>query len=232
MSTIKANNIKNSAKIVFGSIAASLVLATSSIGIANAHNGVDHSKVEYRVGLQTPAMGNLYAAMQKLWAEHMEWTYAAVTAYVSNPDAYEATASRLIQNQEDIGNAIKPFYGEDAGNALAKLLKEHIAAAVDVVVHAKDGNKQALDAAIVVAYDNAQEIADFLSSANDSWEQDAVRSMMKGHIDSTLVYATSIIQGNYAHGIESYGLAADHMLEMADALSAGLIAAFPDKFTN
>jgi hypothetical protein len=39
----------------------------------------------------------------------------------SNPDL-EATEGRLLRNQVDLGNAIKPFYGQAAGNQLTKLL--------------------------------------------------------------------------------------------------------------
>jgi hypothetical protein len=41
------------------------------------------------------------------------------------PDREEV---REMSNQVDIGNAIKPFHGDDAGNKLSALLKEHILA--------------------------------------------------------------------------------------------------------
>jgi hypothetical protein len=34
--------------------------------------------------------------------------------------------ARLLHNQEDLGNIIKPYYGEEAGTKLTALLKEHI----------------------------------------------------------------------------------------------------------
>src|SRR5262245_60522560 len=69
----------------------------------------------------------LRADMRKLWEEHIQWTRNyIISAAASLPDVQPVT-DRLMRNQTDIGNAVKPFYGDDAGNQLTGLLRGHIA---------------------------------------------------------------------------------------------------------
>ncbi|MGB6056630.1 MAG: hypothetical protein WBF71_00090 [Microthrixaceae bacterium] len=202
-----------------------------SVGLLAACDSTPQMMDHSQMGNRTPSQVVLYKDMQTLWQQHMEWTYAAVAALATDAPNVAETADRLMKNQEDIGNAVKPFYGEDAGNALTVLLKAHISGAVDILVAAKEGDGAAQDAAVTAEYANAKEIGDFLSAANPSnWSQASMEEMMKGHIDQTLVYATDLLSGRYADAIDNYGLAEAHMVEMGDMLSAGIIAQFPTRF--
>ncbi len=201
-----------------------------SMTFSQMHSDSNNNAVSKAENTFNSSTLKLRTDMRFLWSQHMEWTYAAVTAFYTTSRNYDATAARLLQNQVDIGNAIKPYYSEEAGNALTKLLKEHILSVVEVMTEAKHGDQDKLNVAIGESYKNAQEIGDFLASANKYWPKDFVRDMLKTHIDQTLVYATAIQHDDFASGINSYGEAELHMMILADALSNGIIEAFPDKF--
>ncbi|CAH9018688.1 hypothetical protein [Candidatus Nitrosacidococcus sp. I8] len=112
---------------------------------------------------------DLNFAMHTLWQQHMEWTNAAVAAFNSNPPAVTAIANRLIQNQVDIGNFMKPYYGESNGNNLTDLLKQHISDVVAIMTAAQAGDATTLNQAESDTFANAQDIADFLASLNPNW---------------------------------------------------------------
>jgi hypothetical protein len=109
----------------------------------------------------------------------------------------DATAARLLQNQVDIGDAIKPFYGDAAGEQLTALLHDHITIAVEILQAAKAGDTDAFNDANARWYANANDIADFLSAANPKfWPRDMMRADMKTHLDQTLAEAAHELAGD------------------------------------
>lgn len=181
--------------------------------------------------LSSPEYVALNGAMRKLWSDHMQWTYATVDAYFNNPDGLQAQLDRLLQNQTDIGNAIKPYYGDAAGDTLTSLLNQHINLAVPVLEAAKNGDNTALSAASANWYANAKEIADFLSAANPSnWPQHDMEHSMEHHIETTTTYAVDLLGKDYTNAVIHFDEAHNHMMETADLLAKGIALQFPDKF--
>ena len=188
------------------------------------------------VGLVIPApthKSDFHDAMRKLWEDHVTWTRLyIVSAAAGLPDA-QPTAQRLLQNQTDIGNAIKPFYCDAAGERLTALLKQHILIAADLVTAAKAGNTSGVQTASAKWNTNADEIADFLSGANPKqWPRATMRSTMRHHLDLTLREAQARLKGDWAADIAAYDAVHLHILGMADVLSAGIIKQFPKKFVQ
>jgi len=173
----------------------------------------------------------LTLAMNKLWEDHVTWTRIYIMSVTSGlPDANTA-AGRLLQNQVDIGNAIKSFYGDPAGEQLASLLKDHILTAADILAAAKSGDTAKFDDANKRWYDNADQIAGFLSAANSgNWPLSDMQSMMKTHLDLTLEEATARLNGKWAGDVTAYDKVHDEILQMAGMLTKGIVTQFPDKF--
>ncbi len=176
------------------------------------------------------ARAELQSAMRKLWEDHITWTRLYIVSAVAGlPDA-GATAQRLLQNQADIGNAIKPFYGEAAGAQLTALLRQHILIAADLITAAKGNHTAGVQEASARWYANADSIAAFLSGANASnWPLEVIRSNMHHHLDLTLEEAQARLKGDWAADIAAYDAIHAHILQLADVLSAGIIAQFPDR---
>jgi len=173
----------------------------------------------------------LRMTMRKLWEDHITYTSFYITSALAGSDEAGKVAERLLKNQEDLGNAIKPIYGDAAGNKLTALLKDHILIAVDLVKAAKEGNKGATEAADKKWYKNGEDIAEFLSSANPkNWPKKALTEMMSAHLAITKDAVVAKLNKDYAAAIVAYDKGHDHILMMADALANGIVMQFPEKF--
>jgi hypothetical protein len=171
------------------------------------------------------------ADMRKLWEDHITWTRLAIVSIAGDLPDQGPTVGRLLQNQTDIGNAIKPFYGDAAGNQLTALLDEHINIAAEILVDAKAGDTAAENDAAARWYANANDIAAFLHSANpQQWPLADLQQMMKDHLDLTLAEAVARLSGDYPADVAAYDAVHAEILHMSDTLSLGIIDQFPKQF--
>jgi hypothetical protein len=212
--------------LALGGVAA-VILVLAFAGARGAHAAGDHGHGAAQAVKRTA----FHDAMRKLWEDHVTWTRLTIVSFAHDLPDLSANQARLLRNQADIGNAIKPYYGRAAGNELTALLEEHIAGAVALLQAAKAGDQGAIDQRTAEWYANGNEVADFLHQANPrNWPRRTLRRMMRAHLDQTLREAVHRLQGDYEADIRDYEEIHHHILEMADTLSAGIIKQFPRRF--
>jgi hypothetical protein len=199
-------------------------------GLTATHQGPDHRHGHPHGGLNARELV-FHDQMRKLWEDHITWTRLAIVTFADGSAGFDATAARLLQNQTDIGDAIKPFYGEAAGDQLTALLHDHITIAVELLQAAKAGDTAGFEDAKTRWYANANDIADFLAAANPRfWPRFVIRELMRVHLDQTLAEAQDELTGQYAASVNDYEAIHAHILHMADLLSFGILKTFPWKF--
>jgi hypothetical protein len=209
-------------------VAATLALVVSG---TQAESGHHHPHGAAAVRIHNHRQLAFHDAMRKLWDDHITWTRLAIVSFAGDLPDLPATEARLLRNQTDIGNAVKPYYGAAAGNRLTALLKEHILGAVALLQSAKAGDPAQIAEAKDAWYANGRQVADFLHSANPRhWPKREMREMMRTHLDQTLQEAVDRLGGRYEADIRDYERIHRHILEMADTLSAGIIRQFPRRF--
>ncbi|HEY1297501.1 MAG TPA: glycosyltransferase [Chloroflexota bacterium] len=170
-------------------------------------------------------------AMGKYCEDHITWTRLYIIAALSDSPDLPETTQRLLQNQVDIGNAIRPFYGDAAADRLTALLREHILIAADVVASAKANDPAGLDANMQRWQANADEIGDFLGAANPrQWPPATMKSMMRQHLDLTTQEVVARLHHDWSGDIAAYDRVHLHILVLADVLTNGIEAQFPAAF--
>ncbi|HKW24072.1 MAG TPA: hypothetical protein VJO13_22045 [Ktedonobacterales bacterium] len=178
------------------------------------------------------AQCNLRTALRKLWADHAIWTRQYIVAFASDgPDA-GAAATRLLKNQEHIGNAIVPFYGEVAGARLTDLLKQHILIAVDLLTAAKAGDDAEFQRQDQRWSQNAEEIATFLSGANPNWPKNDVVDLLSVHLKLTKDEAVARLTGKWDDDVTAFDDIFTEIMTVSDTLADGIVKQFPDRFVT
>ena len=181
--------------------------------------GITKSQIEFR------------DAMDRLWIDHVAWTRNVILNIMDGLPGTDDALKRLLKNQEDIGNAIKPYYGDAAGTKLTGLLRTHIVQAGELLKAAKTDDKDKFNKINDDWKKNADSIAVFLSSANPTnWPESEMKKMMQDHLSLTIDEATARLKKDYAGDVKAYDKVVDEILMMSNMLSEGIVKQYPDKF--
>ena len=212
-----------------------LFSALAALALSSGHDAAAHGTAANETAHASETISKkefaLRQDMRKLWEDHVTWTRLAVISLTTDAPDTEATVGRLLRNQTDIGNAIKPYYGAAAGKQLTTLLREHILIAADLIAVARKGDREGVASEQARWTANADQIAALLASANPrSWKLGAMKAMMHDHLRLTTNEVVARLQQNWAGDVRAYDRIHLQILHMADMLSDGLVKQFPNRF--
>jgi hypothetical protein len=206
--------------------------ALTALAVSNGHDAMAHGHGEaHTTAPVSPRAAALHAGLRELWEDHIVWTRLAIISLTTGSPDTQATVGRLLRNQVDLGNAVKPFYGRAAGNRLTAELRTHILIAADVVAAAKAGDQAKLAEAQARWRQNADDIAELLASLNPrSWRLGPMRAEMRTHLALTTQEAVARLEGDWAGDVAAFDRIHRHILHLSDTLAAGLVTQFPQRF--
>lgn len=165
--------------------------------------------------------------MRLLWEQHVAWTRMAITSLVFGLPDTDAVLARLLQNAPDMGNALKPFFGEAIGNTYSRLIKEHLTIAADLIKAAKAGDTNKAAALEKKWYANGDEIIHFLSSILTYLPKEEFKKMFYEHLALTKSEAVSMLNKDYQTSIQLYDRIEQGALMMADMIRNAILLQFP-----
>ena len=173
---------------------------------------------------------DLHSRQRQLWQEHVFWTRSYLVSATEGLKDKDAVLKRLLQNQIDIGNSIKPYYGEAAGNQLAKLLTEHIVIAGQLIDALSKGDQARAQKFNKEWYRNADDIAKFLSKANPNWTEQGLKDLLYMHLKILTSEVAARLKKDWPGEIAAFDTGIKHIIVLADALTTGIMKQFPNQF--
>jgi len=167
---------------------------------------------------------------RKLWEDHITWTRVVIMGILDELPGTNTYIGRLLQNYEDMEEALAPYYGEDA-EVLGDLIQDHLVIAAELLTAANTGDTAGFNDAKARWYANAHDIAVQMNAMNpEFWPLAETEQMWVEHLDATLAEATGNLTGDFAAEVAAYDLVHDLALEMADFISEGVMQQFPMHF--
>lgn len=168
----------------------------------------------------------LKSIMRLVWEQHIYWTKMTINSIAYSLPDEKLVTDRLLRNATDMGNILKPFYGNAIGEQYSSLIKDHLVIAAELVKAAKANNQQAAMDAEKKWYRNGEQIAEFLSTINPYISRAEFRKMFFEHLANTKMEAVYTLQHNVNASIDIFDIMELQALQMADTITFAILNQF------
>lgn len=212
-------------KTIFSSIALAALMGAGIPAFAHTpHGNSEHLHASNKI-TQTDA------AMRDLWLGHAFWVRAVVVETIhGNKAAATAAENAAVGNAQSLATALEPFYGKPASEKVFTLLAGHYTAVKHYLLATKAKDSKGQDAARKAMFDNADQIAVFLSAANPHLPLDGLRGMLLAHGGHHVLQIQQLYNRDYTQEAQTWEAMKGHMYGIADAMTFAIAKQFPAWF--
>lgn len=165
---------------------------------------------------------DLKSTLRKLFTDHGVYTAFVLKSIIDDvsPDVF---LKRLLVNQKDIGDELKPLIGNTKGNLITKLLTEHIKLAGECIKAAAKHDKQ-IQKKLNMLFKNSDQVAAALSSINpQKLPYDITQEMFEIHNNFVVDMAMARVAKDYKKEQILYDAYYNELLDMSDHIYLALL---------
>lgn len=163
-----------------------------------------------------------------LWGQHVMWTRMVIMGIIHELPELQNSTERLLRNATDFGNALRPFYGDEATQTFENLFRDHITIAAELVEAAKVGDSAQVESIWQRWIDNANQIAEFLNSINPYWSTEDWSAMLQEHLELLAENVMQMLEGDFMDSVNGFDDIESQAMEMADMMAEGIVMQFPE----
>lgn len=170
-------------------------------------------------------------ALRDLWVEHIFWIRNyAIANQAGNRQQADVASQEVVSNATAIANSIAPLYGQPAADQLLKLLAGHWGAVKQYSDTSVGNSAKDKQAAVADLTSNAKALAKFLATANPYLPEATLNTLLAAHGGHHIAQIDELGKKDYKAEATTWKHMREHILALADALTAALVKQFPDKF--
>lgn len=170
----------------------------------------------------------IHVTMRALSQAHVRWTRSYLVATLAGLASASADLARLERAQHDIGDALRPYVGDPAADALTLSMLARVAALTELVMAAMSGDAVRLASANTAWYAAGDAVAAALARTFPASSATRLVRLSYEAADVTAAEAFSRVHGDWRSDLVAYDVLLDQSATIADELSAAIRSDYPD----
>lgn len=165
--------------------------------------------------------------LASLFDTHATYTVFVILGVVNGLADVATNTKRLLENQVEIGDSMKPYIGEEGGRLLTKALTEHIQLAASVITTATAAAEGRADAAALIEakkkalFLNSDKVASLISGVTTLPLEDS-KQMWRIHNELVIKMTEAQLTKNYEAFVSRYDAYKREIFAMVNAIYEAL----------